>query len=70
MKSIEQRIQSAKRSISNYESNIAMFERGDAIPGIGELHANRLLLKRKKRQLQALQVTQTIKRNVHAGVCA
>lgn len=48
---LEQAITSARRAIANYESNISMFESGELKPGVGELYANQLLLKRAKRQL-------------------
>ncbi len=54
---IEQRIQAARLAIANYERVIFAFESGAAIPDVGELLGNRLLLGRKRRQLKALEVT-------------
>ena len=54
---LEQRIQSARLAIANYERVINAFESGAAIPDVGELFGNRMLLNRKKRQLRALEIT-------------
>lgn len=53
---LQQRIQSCRLAIANYERVVSAFESGAAIPDIGELMGNRMLLARKRRQLRALEV--------------
>jgi len=60
--SLELRINAARQMIHAYETNIRLFESGAATPDVGELVANRMLLRRKRNQLAKLIGEQAIHR--------
>lgn len=57
---IEQRLQSARRSIARHTNRLAAFESGSAVPEIGELIGTQRLLKRAQRRLRAFEIMRTV----------
>lgn len=58
--SVEVRILAAQRMIAHYQQTLILFQSGKAEPQVGELLANKLLLKRKQAQLKSLKAEKVI----------